>query len=88
MKRRLNLRTDLRKLVPRFWSKSVTWVRQDACLEARGQHETASAAFFRDAAVKWGWLWQPNLIRLKRLTAQVFSSPVSAQGTGLPNRHL
>jgi len=48
----------------------------------RGQHDPAapSAAFFRDAATKWGWLWQPNLIRLKRLAAWVFSSPASCAG--------
>lgn len=51
---------------------------KDACPDACGQHRPAAAAFFRDAATRWGWLWAPNILRLRRLQP-------AAAGTGLPN---
>lgn len=51
---------------------------KDACPDACGQHHPAAAAFFRDAATRWGWLWAPNILRLRRLQP-------AAAGTGLPN---
>lgn len=54
---------------------------KDACPDACGQLHPAAAAFFGDAATRWGWLWAPNILRLRRLWP-------AAAGTARLTRHV
>jgi len=69
------------KSCPSVWVQNVTQVCKDACPNACGQHNP-TAAFSRDSATRWDWLWLPKPLWLKRLEAPVCSSQPAAWGAG------